>query len=79
MKQTIKLTESELKRLIKENLKQVLNEDYDGENQLWNRAKELLDCKVMLEALEHYLNQDGLLDEYANRLSQDFDLRTSNI
>jgi hypothetical protein len=51
-----------------------LNEDYSGENELWNAAKNVLDCGLMLNAIEHYLDSDGLLDEYAQRLQDDFDV-----
>ena len=59
------------------NAKDSLKEEYGNENELWNRAKQMLDPQVILNALEDYLDGDGLLDEYANRLNQDFDLRTS--
>lgn len=59
------------------NAKDSLKEEYGNENELWNRAKQMLDPQVILNALEDYLDEDGLLDEYANRLNQDFDLRTS--
>ena len=77
MKQTIRLTESELKHIIMESVKRVINEDYDGENELWNAAKKYLDCEVMLNYIEHCLDNDGLLDEYARRLDNAFDISST--
>lgn len=74
--QTIKLNENQLRNIVAESVKKVLKEEYGNDNEMWNMAKQMLDPQVMLEALEGYLDRDGLLDEYAARLSQDYDLRT---
>lgn len=74
-KNLIKLNESTLRKIVYESVKKVLKEE--SGNELWNRAKQMLDAQVILDALEDYLDGDGLLDKYANRLNQDFDLRTS--
>ena len=76
-KNVVKLNENTLRKIIAESVKKVLKEEYGNENEMWNMAKQMLDPQVMLEALEGYLDRDGLLDEYAARLSQDYDLRTS--
>lgn len=76
-KNVIRINESQLKKIVAESVKKVLREEYGNENEMWNRAKQMLDPQVMVEALESYLDRDGLLDKYAARLVQDYDLRTS--
>jgi predicted methyltransferase len=76
-KNVVKINENTLRKIVAESVKKVLKEEYGNENEMWNIAKQMLDPQVMLEALEGYLDRDGLLDEYAARLNQDYDLRTS--
>lgn len=71
-KNVVKLNEQQLKKIVAESVKKVLKE---SQNTTWEIAKEILDPKVMLEAIEYYLEKDGLLEEYAHRLNEDYDLR----
>lgn len=77
-KQTIRLNESQLRRIVKESVRRVLNEDYDGENEMWNAARENLDCETMLDYIEYLLDNDGLLDEYAYKIDQAFDVMSTH-
>ena len=77
-KQTIRLNESQLRQIVKESVKKVLREDYDGENEMWNAAREYLDCETMLDYIEYLLDNDGLLDEYAHKLDQAFDIMSTH-
>lgn len=70
MKNRIRLTEGDLHKIVKESVKRVLKEDYDGEIEIWNRAKEALEPRLIVQALEYLLDSDGLLEEYANRLAE---------
>lgn len=71
MKRTVTLDENELKQLIKESVRNF----YGGDNKLWNTARNILGCEIMLNTLEDYLIEDGLLDKYAHRLQDDFDIK----
>ena len=61
-------------RAVKESVNRVLKEDYNGEIEVWNKAKEILEPRLIVQALEHLLDSDGLLEEYANRLAEMYDL-----
>lgn len=71
-KNVVKINENTLRQIVAESVKKVLKE---SQNTTWEIAKAILDPKVMLEAIEYYLEKDGLLEEYAHRLNEDYDLR----
>lgn len=70
----VRLNESQLRKVVAECVKKALKEDYNKDSAMWERAKQVLDLRVMFDAIEHYLDKDGLIDEYAYRLKEDFDL-----
>ena len=73
MKQRIRLTESDLHRIVNESVNKILKEDYNGEVETWNKIKEVLEPRLIVQALEHLLDSDGLLEEYANRIADMYD------
>ena len=75
MKQTIKLRESELKRMITESVRRIINEEIADDDiyQRWEELKEEIGCEQMVDDISHYLSSDQLeqLIEYFN---EDYDI-----
>ena len=75
MKQTIKLRESELKRMIAESIKKVVSEGttYDDTIQKWDKIIEQVGCEQMVNDIFNYLNSDQL-DKLVEWFNQDYEL-----
>ena len=75
MKRTIKLRESELKRMIAESIKKVVNEGttYDDTIQKWDKIIEQVGCEQMVNDIFNYLNSDQL-DKLVEWFNQDYEL-----
>ena len=63
-KNTIKLNETDLKNIIKEAVKNVLNEGttIDTDQIKWDKLQEQLGSETMINELYNYLNEDQIAD-----------------
>lgn len=79
MKQTVKLTESELRHLISESVRKALNEGTTDERDIenWDRAKEMLGADTMLDAFMSYMNCDQI-HQLLEWLNDDYELGFDN-
>lgn len=74
-KKIFRLTESELRNLVKESVNRVLSEgttDQDMYNQ-WDNIKENLGAEAMLDAIYNYMSSDEVA-EIVRLLQRDYDI-----
>lgn len=79
MKQVIRLTESDLHRIIKESVKQALNEGHwkSEINEKWNKALEIMGAEQMIDALYTFLDGDTI-EEFIEQLERVYELPLSD-
>ena len=75
MKQTIKLRETELKRIIAESVKRAINEGTTSDDifEKWELLKEQVGCEQMVNDIFNYLSSDQL-EQLIEWFDQDYDL-----
>lgn len=76
MKKTIKLTESELKNIVRESLKKTINEGHWNSEvyDKWEQVREAVGDDTMLQELYNYLSSDQIEDFIYDHMSRNFEL-----
>lgn len=79
MRQRIRLTESQLHRMIKESVREVLSEGHwkSEINEKWNKALEIMGAEQMIDALYTFLDGDTI-EEFIEQLERVYELPLSD-
>lgn len=74
-KKLIKLTESELNRMISKAIRKTLNEGTTDEEitQKWEELKEVVGCEQMVEDIFNYLSSDQI-EQLVEWFNQDYEM-----
>lgn len=80
MRRTVRLNESELKRMIKESVKRVLKEGHWDSNvyDVWENVREMVGDDTMLSELYNYMSGDDIEDFLYDHMDRNYDLGLSN-
>ena len=76
MKRTIKLRESELKRMISESVRRALNEGHWDSDvyDKWEQVREMVGDDTMLSELYHYMSSDQIEDFIYDHMDRHYEL-----
>lgn len=76
MKRTIKLTESELKNIVRESLRRTINEGHWNSEYYdkWEQVREMVGDDTMLQELYNYLSGDQIEDFIYDHMGRNYEL-----